>query len=1018
MKRADKTIHKALVDLIEEIVKSPAARDVGARLEAAGFPGAGNLVKSFEDVARHIATYDEARDQLATLLVELSSSPSPSGALKNFLRFQELSGSAGAFLNTIAGGKPLREILAVVFGSSQYMSDIIIRNPGFLYWLIEQDAWEGEDTVEAYRRSILENIAGFQTMETQLNGLRREHRKLLLRIGVKDLLGLTTIEETTASLSVLADVIVRLALDLLWGERGSAHSLKGEPPGLTVLALGKLGGAELNYSSDIDLIYVCDDVDGDELTALHKIGRRLTAVLSEITAEGHLYRVDLRLRPDGSTGPLVNSLTSARIYYEDRGRPWEFQAMLKARVVAGNEDVGRRFLDHIVALTGNPSLSYSPVESISLMRTRIRENISTHEQSFNIKLMEGGIRDIEFIVQTLQMLHGQKFPDIRVGNTSNGLARLLAHKLITRIERDTMLGAYRFFRLVEHRLQMMHQLQTHSLPDSAEDIAVLSRRVSRGPLGAFDPEEFTAALSNHLNKVRLIADRFFDGETVDEPSLLLLFPDNNEAAAATLKKYGMTDTARALSIVQGLAYGSFPVLVDRQTRGNFQKLLPKLLEDCALTGDPDQTLVNFANVANATRSKGAFYSLLSESDSSRKLFRILTGTSSVLSQKLTRNIDILDTLLEDPQSIIEEPIKDEVPWGALEGKPSAEVFENLRRAVRSAIDTRTLAAWVLDMERLASGESKRRGGFPAVLPGVLTDMTRSAMVSSFGVLIPDTAGFALMALGSFAVGEPGLASDVDLLVVVHERDIESVTRQTFTMNQAFAHSGLFELDFRLRGEGASAPLVQDVAAYRAYFKDRLGAWERIAMMKCVQWYGDDSVGVSFFGALREQLDRPFTKAETDELVAVRRKIETLVSKDAQTLETKRSAGGRYDVDYLSAIGIFLTGETLDPGATTSRRLEVLAEAGALTAKERTALTAALDLYRCVDYLMELQGLGLPATQAKTKHAVEYLSRTFPVLGLGGSLTAGGGIIEEMDAARSNVRACYDRVIEAYRKKAR
>lgn len=1011
MKRTDETTHKALVALIEEIVKAPAARNVGSRLESAGFPDATNLVSTFEDVVGKLGTHDEARGQLATLFIELASSPSPTGALKNFLRFQELSGSAGAFLNTIAGGKPLREILAVVFGSSQYMSDIIIRNPGLLYWLIEQATWESEDTVDACRESILEDIAGFRTRESKLNGLRRAHRKLLLRIGVKDLLGLKTIEETTFCLSALADAVVQLSLDLLLGEQTSSTNV------LTVVALGKLGGTELNYSSDIDLIYVCDDVSDDNLTVLHKLGRQLTSVLSEVTAEGYLYRVDLRLRPDGNTGPLVNSLTSARIYYEDRGRPWEFQAMLKARVIAGDADVGRRFLEHIDALIGNPSLSYSPIESISLMRTRIRENISSHEQSFNIKLMEGGIRDIEFIVQTLQMLHGQKHPDIRVGNTSTGLERLHAHKLITDVERDTMLSAYRFFRLVEHRLQMMHQLQTHSLPASVDDIAVLSRRVSRGPLGTFDPEEFTAALSNHLNKVRLLSDRFFEGETVDESSLLLLFPDENETVAKTLGKYGMTDTGTALSIVQGLAYGSFPVLVDRQTRGNFQKLLPKLLEDCALTGDPDRTLVNFANVANATRSKGAFYALLSESAASRELFRTLTGTSSLLTQKLTRNIEVLDTLLEDPQSIIDAPIKDEVPWGALDGKPSRDRLESLRRAVRSAIDTRILAAWVLDVERLARAEIDRSatGGFPAVLPGVLTATTRSSLASSFSVLVPDTNGLALIALGSFAVEEPRLSSDVDLLVVVHERDIESVTRKTFTLNQAFAQSGLFKLDFRLRGEGASAPLVQDVASYRKYFSDRLAPWERIAMMKSALWYGDERVGERFFGALQEQLDRPFTAAQIDELVSVRNKIESLVPKNVQALETKRSAGGRYDIDYLSAIGSFLTGESADPGKNTSQRLDVLADAGTLTEKERTDLASALDLYRCVDYLMELQGFGLPNAPAKTERTVNYLGRTLTLLGLGKSYSGANGIVTALDEARTNVRACYNRVIESYRK---
>ena len=777
MKQGRESPRARMRKLVGELAQSTSAPDVGKRLAQAGLPGSPDVVKPVEEIVRRLGSQPDSHDQLATFLIDLLESPSPGGALLNFTRYLEISGASGAFLSTVGAGKPIREILAAVFGSSQYMSDIIIRNPGLLYWLIEQATWDAEDSVSSYRSELEADIANFHSLESKLNAVRRSHRKLLLRIGVKDLLGKSTIVHTTAALSHLADAIVQTVLELLWLD---ASDLASPAPseGFAVLALGKLGGLELNYSSDIDLIYVCDDVDEELIDAYHKLARRLSTVISEVTPEGYLYRVDLRLRPDGRSGPLINPLTSMRIYYENRGRPWEFQAMLKARVVAGDAAIGDAFLHHISGLIGNPSLSYSPVETIGLMRTRIRANISPREQVFNIKLMEGGIRDIEFIVQTLQLLHGQRFPDIRVGNTKEGMQRARSHDLITELEHEAMLGAYRFFRLVEHRLQMMHQIQTHSIPESEEEIAVLAGRVSQGPLGTFTTETFLDELSTHLNKIRLLSDRFFTGEEVSEPALLLLLPEDHELAARTLGKYGLPESAQSLSIIQSLAYGSFPDLFDRQTRSAFQKLLPKLLDDVAVTGDPGATLVNFSKIAGAIKSKATFYDLLAESGAARRLFRDLTGTSCVLTHKLSRNIEILDSLLEDPRRLLSTRVAQELSWSALSGKPSSDEIDRLRGSLGKAIDSRVLAAWILDTEN---------GTQPDTVERALADATQGAITAAFEALIGDTEGVGLFALGSFAAGEPGLTSDVDLLVVTRERDIADVTRRIHQMHKVFPH---------------------------------------------------------------------------------------------------------------------------------------------------------------------------------------------------------------------------------------
>ena len=403
MGRARKTIERDIRSLIEDVTRGDVP-DVASRLEAIGFSSLPNVVDSFNDITRKLAARQDTRDHLALLVNDLLSSPDPSGALVNFLRYLEASGASTAFLDTISQGQPIREILATIFGSSQYLSDIVIRNPGYMYWLIEQRTWDQPDTADAYVSELGNDLDNFHSAGAKLNATRRFHRRMLLKIGLKDLLGTQTIEATAAALSALADAVVQTVLQILWSQLSASPGAPAGDPSFAVLAMGKLGGCELNYSSDIDLVYLCDDCDDNTLELYTKLARRLTETLTDVTPEGYLYRVDLRLRPDGKAGPLVNTQTSMRIYYENRGRPWEFQALLKARLIAGDSRLGAEFLSNMSGLIYNPSLSYSPLEDIALLRNRIRDNISTRDRAFNIKLMEGGIRDVEFIVQTLQLI--------------------------------------------------------------------------------------------------------------------------------------------------------------------------------------------------------------------------------------------------------------------------------------------------------------------------------------------------------------------------------------------------------------------------------------------------------------------------------------------------------------------------------------------------------------------------------------------------------------------------------------
>jgi len=982
-----------IIAAITDVVEHPDGVDVPARLHDVGFSVAPGIATSFGSVVASLGIDPDAHGQLATMLADLSKTPDPAGALVSLLRYIEATGGPNVLLTTVVGGKPIREILAAVFGASQYMSDIIIRNPGYLYWLLEKQTWDREDTKGSYLSELRSDAANFQSIEGKLNAVRRFQRRALLKIGVHDLLGMTTIEQTTLGLSRLADAITEGLLETI---RENTPKLERGKTGFAVLALGKLGGEELNYSSDIDLIYVCDDADDETIEHYRKLAEGLTSALSEVTAEGYLYRVDLRLRPDGHAGPLVNPTSAIMVYYENRARPWEFQAMLKSRVMAGDVTLGERVLGAIAGLVFGPSQSYSPLETIAVMRQRIRANISTHDRVFNIKLMEGGIRDIEFMVQALQLMHGGKHPDLRSANTVKGIETAHQKKLLKNIERKTLLDAYRFFRLVEHRLQMMHQIKTHSIPESNEEIGLLAKRASLGPLGRFGTNRFLSTLTKHITKIRLLSDSFFAQEDIPDASLLVLLPEDDVLTEQLLSSFNFSDTRHASSVLRSLVHGSFPHLVDRKTRTSFQKLLPLLLEDASITGDPNQTLVNFAGLADSARNTSAFYDALNESLPFRMLVRDLTGSSAVLTRKLAASFDGIDSLRKSTQAVIDSPLPDGKLWRAIMAAPRGR-NEAAFNQVRGAMDRKTLAAWIADIDG---------GAFPKMLFRTVAATARSIMTSACGALFGDGTDVAIFALGSFGIGEPRLTSDLDLLVVARGEDLEPITRNIHTLNGVTERASLFKLDFRLRGEGANAPLVQDIESYKTYFDKRMSPWEKIAFAKCAHWHGDPSLASEFIDALTPHVIGAPGQRDIESLTQTRDRLETLVPEGADRLETKRSKGGRYDIDYLCAIGLALRGDRFPLDATTSDRLGWLVDAGFISSDNRAMIEDALTLYQRVDYLLELAGMTLPKTSERMGRIVEYLDRTLTLLGM----ESEDGVEEALRHYKIAVRECYTEIL--------
>jgi len=1009
MKTRESNIRSAVIAALSATMAGgrPSGATMDRSLSACGFlaprQAAANLVALAGRALEARGDPAHAEEDMTALLTSCADAPSPDDALRNLDRFLERSGGISAFLSATMVAPPFRSMLTMLFGASQYMADILVRSPGLAYWLNEQRTWNISLERESLAGQLKPEPSPFGSFESRLDAIRRAYRRSLLVIGARDLVQRVSIEETTRHLSDLAEATVNAVLECV-SETIPAPSGGGDT--LAIIAMGKLGGRELNYSSDIDVVFVCDGASDEDTDRYTQIARGVIDALATSTAEGYLYRVDLRLRPDGKAGPLVTTMPAARLYYENRGRPWEFQAMLKARVIAGNQQVGSAFLHLLSRLIFSHSLSYSPIDSIATTRAQIHESLPAHGRGFNIKLMEGGIRDVEFITQTIQLMHGAGAPDVRGTNTLDALKAIVKRGYLQRWEAENLAGAYRFFRLVEHRMQMMHQIKTHTVPADEAGVALLARRCAAGPLGSYTRTTFLQTLANHLGNVRAIAEGFFSDSKVHPHSALLMLPPDDERTQRILGQYGLSDTRRAIGALNTMAHGSFPRLLDRNTRRAFEEALPVILEGIAPSGEPDSTLVNLSRIASAGRNEAAFYRLLCDTPPARDFALFVAGMSSMLTSALCNQISLFESFARTTGSVASKTrvrhIADDDRFDL--DAANAGGREAARRQQRQR-------AW-FDRCRLYNFAAACGNGFAPVGDGPSRSTIASLQVAAaFDEAIGPQSGVAVFAMGSYATEEAQPNSDVDLLVVTDGADINEVTRRVHKVVRWFDEGRILKLDFRLRGEGENAPLVQSLDTYHSYFTTRMSAWERVAFARCRPWWGDQNIHHAFLGELDSIIEQPVRANDVEKLMGVRRRLEGLGPSRYGVWDTKRAAGGRYDIEYITYVGIGQhprKGGSL--GMSLRDRLTHLTSSGFLTDGEAAHCAGALDVFARVEYLMQLQRFSLPQSAKRHAKIETYLDRTLEWIGS----PLPGGISTALVESKKNVRAVYEAVLSRSR----
>jgi len=873
--------------------------------------------------------------QIATAM--LPALPNPDDAVHYLKRLYDESPDAA---RRLAGDRNALRYALTIFAYSRFLAKAIVQNPE---WILELaaagDLHRGflADEYEAQLQDFLTARAG-QTSDFALF-----RRKQILRIVLRDVLRFADLSETTGDLSNLADAILNVAWRRVreqtaqeLGEPGS-----GAPARFSVLALGKLGGRELNYSSDIDLMFIYSDEaattespDSGLTTKefFNVAANRLTERLGSYSSEGLCYRVDLRLRPDGRFGEVCHSLEGAKKYYASRGRDWELQMLIKARVCAGDPGPGRALLEFVQPLIYRTSTDFRTIEAVSETRSRIHEkNQRRRNATLDVKLAPGGIRDVEFLVQCLQRLYGGRDAWVRHGGTLLALSRLRDKEHLSSSEYARLASAYQFLRHIEHRLQFEEDRQTHTLPRTTDDLDLLARKMPPGTPGLPGAGTLERELDHHLGNVQELYERVIhsryrlaeagvapapsaappdetSGEPEPGPS-----PDRSEFPSPNLSRYL---EQRAPEFFRAIVSGGI-----LRSRDSFESFLEKIVSQPewleALNRNPE--------LARSTID----------------LFE--------------HSHYFADQLVRHPELIAEV----EQACGEKQGRtgfaPPHDPAE-LRRFFRE------------QMIRIQSDSIYHRAPVFKTLKRT-SDLADSVIAAAYEIAVAEALAAAppgsseylpagqmkVIALGRLGMREFDLASDADLAFLIPDADapwIEfwtGVAERLINIVGAYTGDGLiFTIDTRLRPNGREGPLVQTETAYKQYFEQRAEAWEGISWMKARAVAGNIEDATKFLNSVQELDWRRYGQSgrSRPELAKMRARLER---EQGNRNPLKAGRGGFYDIDFALMYLRLKGGGLFFKVLNTPQRIDVVEKMGHLEREDAEFLRDAAVFYRAIDH---------------------------------------------------------------------
>lgn len=852
-------------------------------------------------------------------------------------------------LSELAGRKKRLAQFILLCGSSPFLVNLMYKDPDTIRWLFLEngiDLARSFDEIQGTLESSVNESTDFTALQREL---RRFKRREILRIAARDLNGLAPLEEVMAELSDLASSSLELAYKVcrrcLIRDHG-APLLDGDDEvpreaEMVVIGMGKLGGRELNFSSDIDIIYFYESDKGETtgvdngaggrrgVVSLHsffnKLGEMISKALSQITEDGFVFRVDVGLRPEGKSGDMAISLRSAEVYYESWGQSWERTAMLKARPVAGSLALGEHLLKTLQPFVYRKYLDYNLIEDMKQMKQKIDASLArSREGEINLKLGRGGIREVEFFIQALQLVYAGKNPKLRERNSLRALDTLLAANLLPEKDHLKLHEAYRFLRSVEHRIQVVQERQTHNLPGKEEEMLALARR--SGYLRGNGLELFRLALEEHRGNVSLIYGTLFHSrdeklqqDLNPEVLFFLDYKADPDLVKDMLAERHFTDVERGYENLISLRMGPVKGNLTERSRRILEKITPLMLQEVFESPDPDMALTNLERFFTVIATRQSYYALLAENRETIRLLVSLFGMSEFLSKILITHPELLDSLVSRSHA---SSIKSRISMLAeldtlLE---QSDYFEDHLDILRRYRNEEFLRIGLNDIHgHLGQSETTAQLSLlgevclTAAFKLAVSELKRFGKPRCQGKTDGSEANLAIIALGKLGGGELNYHSDLDIIFVYdhqgntdgekqisnHEYFAKLAQKIISILTMQTREGYVYKIDTRLRPSGNAGPLVTSLESFLEYHRKEAQIWERQALTKARVVLGDKLLASQLEGVIRQTIYGDTIDDEgRAEIRRLRMRMENELAKEKDgSYNIKTGRGGMVDVEF-------------------------------------------------------------------------------------------------------------------------
>ncbi|MHA6298102.1 bifunctional [glutamine synthetase] adenylyltransferase/[glutamine synthetase]-adenylyl-L-tyrosine phosphorylase [Devosia sp. CAU 1758] len=863
--------------------------------------------------------------------------------------------------SSAAGLRAAAPVLGPLLEAAPYLRDLTRQHADWLVEALET----GPDTAFA---ALLGAVAHAGRQEDEVSVatmLRAAKGRTALLAAVAETGGAWSTARATEALSDLADAALEAALDLLMRqafEKGqlamSAESATAANSGLAIFALGKHGGRELNYSSDIDIVAFFDPqkpvlADPSEATKIYsRMVQKLVGLMEDRQVGGYVFRTDLRLRPDPGSTPVAISFDAALAYYEVRGQNWERAAWIKARPCAGDMTVGEAFIRELAPYVWRKHLDFATIADIQAMKRQINVSKKVGDirvEGHNVKLGRGGIREIEFFAQTQQLIAGGRDKTLRVRPTAQALAALAQADWIAPRTAEEMTETYWFLRAVENRLQMLRDEQTHIMPDTAEEVAIIGRL-----MGEPDRAVFERRYRDALERVaRYYAELFTQGETLGsgEGNLVFTGSDDDPETLETLTVMGFADAHKAIGTVRKWHYGSYAATRTSAARAHLTELLPALLLTLGRAGNADAALAHFDDFLSRLPGGVQLFALLRNHEQLRTLLVQFMASAPRMAEAVIHRAHVMDGLI-DPAFANDVTHRDVLVAKVDAFLADARSYEDLidRARIIGQEQKFLVAAGLLSGTVTAQGAGEQFTALAETLLHRLFDQVQEEFAIRHGRI--GDAEVALLAFGKMASGEMTFTSDLDFILLYDAPDTESdgerqlstphyfarlTQRLVAAVSAPTAEGVLYEADMRLRPSGNSGPLATSLGGFRAYHKDNAWTWEHLALSRARVIAATGNLGAKVDGEIAEVMSRPRDVAKTIEDVVSMRALMARERKPRHAFDLKLANGGLVDLEFIAQSAQLVAGAHIAlPQAPTARVLARIGEIGLVPSGQRLA----------------------------------------------------------------------------------